>query len=441
MSMEKTAPQNFEVGIIGLGDMGCLYANCFAQAGLKVRACDKPELYNAMKEKHADAKFEIMRDGYAVVRLSNLIFFSVEAENIDAVVGLYGPAVRVGAVVGAQTSVKGPEIKSFEKHLPADTHIVTVHSLHGPAISPKGQIMVVIRHRCTDDVYRQVLQTMELLESRIVEMSCEDHDKVTADTQVATHLAFEAMGTAWKNAGKYPWEDPMYVGGIENIKVLMALRIYSMKYHVYSGLAFHNVHAQKQVHQYAASVQALWRMMIQEEEEKFTARILTAGRFVFGHEANTSTPLLLPDSQLAEYSLDAIPPSHRRPNSHLSLLAMVDCWHQIGINPYAHLICQTPVFRLRLGIAEYIFKDPVLLNETIHTALYNKHIRGDDMEFYAAVREWATIIYHGDTYAYMKKFNDTRRHLHSGLGLTELVLQVKRRNIKEDSVTWWGNTI
>eukprot|EP00123_Amoebidium_parasiticum_P017013 comp23678_c0_seq2/m.40550 comp23678_c0_seq2/g.40550 ORF comp23678_c0_seq2/g.40550 comp23678_c0_seq2/m.40550 type:complete len:264 (-) comp23678_c0_seq2:76-867(-) len=240
-------------------------------------------------------------------------------------------------------------------------------------------------------------------------MSWEEHDKVTADTQVATHLGFEAMGTAWKNAGKYPWEDPQYVGGIENIKVLMALRIYSMKYHVYSGLALLNVHAKEQVRQYAASVQALWRMMIQEEEEQFTARITTAGAAVFGHVDRPRTPLLLPDEQLAEYGLGAIPAAQRRPNSHLSLLAMVDCWHQIGINPYAQLICQTPIFRLRLGIAEYIFSDPALLMETIHAALYNKEIRGDDMEFYAAVREWATIILHGDAEAYRNHFNDTRQ--------------------------------
>ena len=44
------------------------------------------------------------------------------------------------------------------------------------------------------------------------------------------------MGTAWKNAGVYPWENPSYVGGIENVKILMALRLYSLKHHVYSGV-------------------------------------------------------------------------------------------------------------------------------------------------------------------------------------------------------------
>jgi hypothetical protein len=46
---------------------------------------------------------------------------------------------------------------------------------------------------------------------------------------------FLAMGTAWANARVYPWENRAYVGGIDNAKILMALRIYGMKHHVYSG--------------------------------------------------------------------------------------------------------------------------------------------------------------------------------------------------------------
>lgn len=38
-----------------------------------------------------------------------------------------------------------------------------------------------------------------------------------------------------------------------------------------------------------------------------------------------------------------------RRNSHLSLLAMVDCWYQCGIVPYEHMICATPVSLVRGG--------------------------------------------------------------------------------------------
>ena len=62
--------------------------------------------------------------------------------------------------------------------------------------------------------------------------------------------------------------------------------------------------------------------------------------------------LLLSDELLEEFSLSSVPKADRTPNSHLSLLAIVDCWHQLKLNPYRHLICQTPPFRLWLGITE-----------------------------------------------------------------------------------------
>ena len=69
-----------------------------------------------------------------------------------------------------------------------------------------------------------------------------------------------------------------------------------------------------------------------EEEEEFTQRVLRAGKAVFGQSESmesTTGPLLLPDSVLDEYGLGAVPLADRKSNSHLSLLSMVDCWHQV----------------------------------------------------------------------------------------------------------------
>ena len=199
------------------------------------------------------------------------------------------------------------------------------------------------------------------------------------------------------------WENASYVGGIDNVKVLMTLRIYGGKAHVYSGLAILNPFAREQVKQYATSESELFKLMIQEDEPIFRERMKRAGEFVFG---NNDSPILLDDRVLREFSLGN--QTERKPNSHLSLLAMVDAWHQLGVNPYKNLICQTPLFRLRLGIAEYLFRNPELLEESIKTALFDNEIRGDDLEFHTAVREWASTISHGDTAGYKQQFDSTR---------------------------------
>jgi prephenate dehydrogenase (NADP+) len=55
-----------------------------------------------------------------------------------------------------------------------------------------------------------------------------------------------------------------------------------------------------------------------------------------------------------------------------------------------------------------LFKNEELLEESIVTALYDKTIRGDDLEFHSAVREWSSIIGYGDMEGYKKHFNDVK---------------------------------
>lgn len=112
------------------------------------------------------------------------------------------------------------------------------------------------------------------------------------------------------------------------------------------GLAIMNPIAKVQITQYAKCVADLFKLMIQEKEEEFRARIKRAGEFVFGGLQKDHVPILLDDKILDEFSLSKIPKEKKQPNSHLSLLAMVDCWHQLGLFPYEHMVCQTPLFRM-----------------------------------------------------------------------------------------------
>ena|ERR1700753_1546665 len=99
-------------------------------------------------------------------------------------------ATKLGAIVGGQTSCKAPEIAAFEKHLPPDVAIVSCHSLHGPGVNPKGQPLVLIKHRASDENFSLVEKILSCLQSKHVYLSAERHDRITADTQAVTHAAF-----------------------------------------------------------------------------------------------------------------------------------------------------------------------------------------------------------------------------------------------------------
>lgn len=108
-----------------------------------------------------------------------------------------------------------------------------------------------------------------------------------------------------------------------------------------------------------------------------------------------------------------IPPRYR-PNSHLSLLAMVDSWAHLKINPYTHLsLAATPLFRLFLGVAEHLFLSPSLLCASVHSALHDTWHRSDDLEFVIAARGWSQSVSFGNFEVYKKRFMGTRAFLES----------------------------
>lgn len=166
------------------------------------------------------------------------------------------------------------------------------------------------------------------------------------------------MGTAWRHSAAYPWETTRYVSGIEVVKVNITLRIYSAKWHVYAGLAMLNPSAQAQIQQYARSCTELFKLMVEGREAELSTRVWESRKVVFGWEKDEEggekdgrAPILLGEDLLDQFSLGQKPPEERgSPNSHLSLLAMVDCWARLGIRPFEHLeVAGTPVFMLWIG--------------------------------------------------------------------------------------------
>uniref|UniRef100_A0A8H8CH92 Uncharacterized protein n=1 Tax=Psilocybe cubensis TaxID=181762 RepID=A0A8H8CH92_PSICU len=305
---------------------------------------------------------------------------------------------------------------------------------------------ILIKHRGSADALTLVENILRPLRSRHVYLSYDEHDLVTANTQAVTHAAFLSMGTAWAAAQSYPWEQGLYVGGIETAKVNLTLRIYSNAWHVYAGLAILNPAARVQIERYATSATELFKMMLEggsggeEAKRRFRERVEWARDMVFGGVAREGStpgggrrrrPILLSEDVLDRFSLGKLPPpspvdgsspfsssptepqrppSRYRPNSHLSLLAMVDCWAHLYINPYTHLtLAATPLFRLFLGVAEHLFLSPTsLLEASIHSALHDTWHRADDLEFVCAARGWSQCVSFGSFEVYRRRFEETR---------------------------------
>ncbi|KAK0191362.1 hypothetical protein F5146DRAFT_930180 [Armillaria mellea] len=467
---KDSVDQQPTIGIIGMGLMGSMYTNRLSAAGWKkIHVCDQRKNYESLQERYRDIPgVTVYQDGHGVSRSSDFIMYSVEAEFVDRVVAEYGPSTKLNAIVAGQTSVKAPEKAAFEKYLPADTSIVSCHSLHGPTVNPVGQPLVLIKHRASDSDLLLVENIFRCFGSRYVYLSYDEHDIVTANTQAVTHMAFLSMGTAWACSAAYPWEQGLYVGGIETVKVNLALRIFSNAWHVYAGLAIMNPQAREQINQYAQSATELFKMMVEagtagtnggesaaERERKLRDRVEWGRRIVFGDVGNGEgaqkkrrRPILLSEALLDRFSLGKIPASEDsgsttsktgyRPNSHLSLLAMVDCWAHLNIKPFLHLsLAATPLFRLFLGVAEHLFLSSSLLEAAIHSAIYDTWHRSDDLEFVVAARGWSQCVRFGSFEVYRQRFDETRkffegRFAEAGVLGSEMIKTVMESKVEED---------
>ncbi|KAK8088692.1 prephenate dehydrogenase [Apiospora hydei] len=356
----------------------------------RIVACDREEFYETLKEEFASRNnVQILRNGHLVSRTSDYIIYSVEAAAIDRVVAQYGPSTKLGAIVGGQTSCKDPEIKAFEAHLPEDVDIVSCHSLHGPPKRRASQ-QVIIKHRSSAASAQKVETILSCLKSKIVYLTAHEHDRITADTQAVTHAAFLSMGKAWHASQEFPWEGARYVGGIENVKINLMLRIYSQKWHVYAGLAILNPEARKQIAQYAESTTDLYKLMLGATWKSCGRASTTRATACSGGPGSLGK---MPESLL--------------PNNHLSLLAMVDCWSALGIVPYDHMICSTPLFRLWLGVTETLFRNEQRLDEAIRVAIDDNTFRSDDLEFTFAARGWAECVSLGHFETWRERFQAT----------------------------------
>lgn len=85
--------------------------------------------------------------------------------------------------------------------------------MHGPAVDPKGQPLIVIKHRASEEKVELVLKILSCFESNIVHLSAEEHDRITADTQAVTHAAFLSMGSAWRENSQFPVSSKMILKG------------------------------------------------------------------------------------------------------------------------------------------------------------------------------------------------------------------------------------
>lgn len=396
-----------QIGVIGTGKMGLLHVKKYAAAGFTVNYTDVPEKLKSLEsDLYQTRNARQMKDGAEVSRNSELIFYLVPTEKISEVARKYGPKTKKGATVCSGTSVMTPAAKAFEEYMPEDVNIVNLHCLFGPSVDTKGQSAAVVRVRSTDRAYENAKDAFSVLGANLLELpTYDDHDRIMADVQVGTGMESASMGTAWKDAGFYPWYNASYTSVLDQMKILKMLRFFGAEAHVSGGIAMMNPHASKHVSQYAKSSRELLSLVRNGEKEEYRKRVISAGeKFFNGKDGRNRN--ILPEEIIFEY-LD-VPQQKPKPNSHLGPIVTIDAGAGLGIKLRKNLVFGTPPFRLRIGVAEYLFNHADLLEESLEAPFKDLKMVSDDTYFNESVKKWTGVITGGYMERYKKLFNETK---------------------------------
>ncbi|KAM9886145.1 hypothetical protein OXX69_013840, partial [Metschnikowia pulcherrima] len=73
--MEETWKDTKIIGIIGLGDMGAMYAERFSRAGWTVVGSDREDKFEETCEKFQDHKLKVLPSGHHVSRIADYIIY------------------------------------------------------------------------------------------------------------------------------------------------------------------------------------------------------------------------------------------------------------------------------------------------------------------------------------------------------------------------------
>lgn len=153
-------------------------------------------------------------------------------------------------------------------------------------------------------------------------------------------------------------------------------------------------------------------MMIAGDEDGLRERIFAARDGVFGKPGSPrgGPPVFLSDDVFSRFAVGDPVAGPGPPNSHLTLLAIVDCWHTLGLKPFEHLeLAATPIFRMWFGVIEYLFRSQDRLDRCIKAAVHDLSYRSDDCEYVVAARGWSQCVGYGDFALYQRRFEETAK--------------------------------
>lgn len=239
------------IGIIGgKGRMGKLFADFFADRGLKVLISDiGTKLTNAELAAKAD-----------------IAIISVPIDKTEQTIQEVIPHLRKESALMDFTSVKITPLKAMLK---AKCEVTGLHPMFGNSNPIPGQTLIICPTRKSGkwtDWLEDFFTTQDL---KIVKMTAKQHDKMMNVAQGLIHFAEITFADSLRRS-KIPIKQLLqYTGKASELKVLLAARLIDQDPGLYGNIQIENAYSLKSLKQYQKSVDQLLKIVKKKDFKAF----------------------------------------------------------------------------------------------------------------------------------------------------------------------------
>ena len=398
-----------ELAIIGAGTMGQYTGRALAPKA-NLTYFDPCTSQEAIEEALGGINFRFASDLETAVRNADVVMFCVPTHLVSGVMVEALPYCKPGTLISGQTSRKTPEAKSFDRYVnknpSSGLEMVTIHTMANPALTDVSkEILGIIRHRASDRTYGRALELYGDMSTHIEEFTdVEEHDMMTANTQINTSRTFLAIASSFARAGCFPWLEESYGSSLDVMKFSMAMRAASQLPHIYWNIWSGSQHGKKIVSGALETENELYENIAGDIQPLYFHMAMQAREKIYGTEFGKA---ILDDEAMAQLSDNL----NIKPNSHFSIVSWFVSEASTGRNPFGSLKATTPMHTSLLCMADYLFNDRGLLEESLAAPFKFPRLRVEDLVYYTERLTWAQALLYGVKSLYESKHSEMREVL------------------------------
>ena len=256
------------IGIIGgTNGLGKTFARYLSEDGNEVIITGRD--VNTGAKASEELGVEYSKNNAKTAEKCDIVIVAVPIASTNDVIEELAPHMQKGSLMMDVTSVKEGPTKKMEECLGEDVDFIPMHPIFGPRTPSLDGQVIVLTPTYKGDWYRRIYNYLDRKNTRIMETTPENHDRMMAVVQVLTHFSYISTASAIEKLKIDIKDTEDYESPIYNLMIDTIARIVSQNPYLTYSIQHENKAGEQVRQAFADSVLELKDAISREDEEEF----------------------------------------------------------------------------------------------------------------------------------------------------------------------------